>query len=90
MDRPSFSKLKVVTRMQAMNLFKAGDVDVRIDLRRADVGMTEKLLNRADIRTMREHVRSKAMSENMRRDPLRSNAHGRGAGADDSEDALPR
>lgn len=49
-----------------MDLGKARGIDVRIDLRGADIRMTQQFLNRPNIRPMRKHVRGGAMPENMR------------------------
>ena len=41
-------------------------IDVRINLRGADIRMAEHLLNRADLRAMRQQMRRKAMPQHVR------------------------
>ena len=53
-----------------MDVAEARRVDMRVYLRRADVSMAEKLLDRADVRAMLKHVRGKAVPENVRRNAL--------------------
>ena len=51
----------------AVDTTETRGVDVRVDLGRADVGMSEKLLNGADIRTVGKHVRGEAVAKHVRR-----------------------
>ena len=76
--------------MEAVDLGEAARVNVRVDLRRADVRMAEHLLDGADVRAVLEQVRGEAVAEDVRRDAFRRDADGIGALADDLEDALPR
>ena len=71
-----------------MNLAEARDVHVGIDLGGGDIRMTEHLLNRANIRPVREHVRGETVAKNVGRNPVRRDAHGRGTFANDLENAL--
>ena len=73
-----------------VNVAEARGVDVRVDLGRADVGMSEELLDGANIRSVRQHVRSEAMPEDVRRDAIRGDSDCGGPGTDDLEDALSR
>ena len=73
-----------------MDVAEAGGVDVRVDLGRPDVGMSEKLLNGADVRTVRQHMRSEAMPEDVRGDAVCGDSDRGGSRADNFEDALPR
>ena len=54
-----------------VDVAEAGRVDMRVYLRRADVRMTEKLLNRADVGAVLKHVRGEAVAEDMRGNALR-------------------
>ena len=74
----------------AVDVAEARGVDVRVDLGRADVGVAEKLLDGADVRAVRKHVRGEAVPEDMRGDAIRGDSDRRGPGTDDLEDALSR
>ena len=74
----------------SVDLADTGGVHMRVDLRRADVGVTEEFLDGADVRAVRKHVRGEAMSKNVRRNTVCGDSDGGGAGADDLEDALSR
>ena len=74
----------------AVDVAEARGVDMRVDLGRADIGMSEELLDGADIRAMRQHVRSEAVPEDMRGDAVRGDSDRGGPGTDDLEDALSR
>ena len=80
--------MRSVARMEAVDLGEAARVDVRVDLRRADVRMAEHLLDGADVRAVLEQVRGEAVAEDVRRDAFRRDADGIGALADDLEDFL--
>ena len=73
-----------------MDVAEAGGVDVRVDLGRPDVGMSEKLLDGADVRAVGKHMRSEAMPEDVRGDAVRGDSDRGGSRADNLEDALPR
>ena len=73
----------------AVELPEAGGVDVSVYLRRADVGVAEQLLYRADVRAVRKHVRRERVPQDVRRNALRGYADRGRAFADDLEDALP-
>ena len=74
----------------AVDVSEAHGVDVRIDLGRADVGMTQEFLDGSDVRTVREHVRGEAVPENVRGNAIRGDSDRGGPGTDDLEDALSR
>ena len=74
----------------AVDLAETRGVDVGVDLGRPDVGMSEELLNGADIRAVREHMRGKAVPEDVRGNAVRGDSDRGSPGADDLEDALPR
>ena len=65
-------------------------VNVRIDLRSANIGVAEHLLYRADIRPVPEHVRCETMTQDVRRDASWSDSYCRGALAHNLENTLPR
>ena len=74
----------------AVDVPESGSVDVRVDLGRADVGVAEKLLDGSNVRSVRKHVRGKAVPEDVRGDAVRSDSDRGGPGTDDLEDALSR
>jgi len=69
----------------AVDVAEARRVDMRVYLRRADVRMAEKLLDRADVRTVLEHVRGEAVPEDVRRNALWGDICGDGTLADHLE-----
>ena len=73
-----------------MDVSEASHIDMSVYLRRADVRMAEKLLDRADVRAMLKHVRGKAVPENVRRNALWGDICGDGTLADHLEDRLAR
>ena len=73
-----------------MDVAEAGGVDMGVDLGRPDVGVSEKFLDGADVRAVREHVRGEAMAKDMRRNAVRGDSDRGGPGTDDLEDALTR
>ena len=74
----------------SVDIAEAGGVDVGVDLGRPDVGVAEKFLDGTDIRTMRKHMRGKAVPEYVRGDAVRGNPDRGGPCTDDLEDALSR
>ena len=52
--------------VSAVDVAEASRVDMRVYLGRADVRVAEKLLDRADVGAVLEHVRSKAVAKDMR------------------------
>ena len=50
-----------------MHGFEPGCVHVRIDLRRADVGVAEQFLHDAQVRATRQQMRREAVSKRVRR-----------------------
>ena len=74
----------------AVDVAEARRVDMRVYLRRADVRMAEKLLDRPYVGAVGEHVRGERMAQNVRRYALRRDSDGGGPFADDLEDALAR
>ena len=69
----------------AVDVAEARRVDMSVYLRRADVRMAKKLLDRADVRAVLEHVRGKAVPENVRRNALWGDICGDGTLADHLE-----
>ena len=65
-------------------------INVRVDLRSANIGVAEHLLYRTDIRPVPKHVRGETMTQNVRRDAPWSDPYCRGALAHNLENALPR
>ena len=74
----------------AVDVAKARRVHMRVDLCRPDVGVPEKLLYRAYVRAVLEHVRGEAVPENVRRYPLRRDSGGESPFPYELEDRLPR
>ena len=64
-----------------MNLLQALTCDMRINLRRGDVGMTEQQLHHTQIGTVVDQVCGKRMPEGVRRN-RRADARGRGMALD--------
>src|SRR5574338_1119012 len=64
-------------------------VDMRVDLRRRDVGVTEQRLQHAQIRAAAQQMGSKGMTEHVRADLLRGDARVGGHLPDDLEQADP-
>ena len=60
-----------------MNFLQIFTVDVRVDLRRCDEGMTEHFLYRAKIGTPFKQMRGKRMTECMWVDPFTDSSHRR-------------
>ena len=74
----------------AVDVAEARRVDMGVYLCRADVRMAEKLLYRTDVRAVLEHVRGKAVPENMRGDALRCDVCRNGTFANHLEYRLAR
>ena len=74
----------------AVDVPEARRVDVRIYLGRADVSMAKKLLDRADVRAVLEHVRGEAVPEDVRGNALRRDICSDCTLADHLEDRLTR
>ena len=77
-----------MARVETVDFGETRRVDVRVNLRRADVGVPQQFLNRPDVRSVGQHVRGKAMAQDMRGYPLGGDSDGNGALTDDLEDAL--
>lgn len=72
----------------AVDFTEAGGVDVGVDLGSGDVGVSEHLLDGADVGAMGEHMRGEAVSEDVRGDAACGNADSGGTFTNDLEDAL--
>jgi hypothetical protein len=72
-----------------VHLTEAFPVDMGVYLRRADVGMAEKLLDGADIGAALKHVRREAVTQNVRRYPGSLDSRRRRTLPDDFEYPLP-
>ena len=64
---------------------QAGAVDVRVNLRRRDIGMAEQGLEGSEIGAARQQVGRERMAQDMRADPVRGDAGVGGERANDLE-----
>lgn len=74
----------------AVNLTETPGVDVRVYLGRADIGVTEHFLYGSYVGAALKHVRSEAMPQNVRRNPVRGDTGCRRPFADYLENPLSR
>ena len=82
---------KSSTRVIAPMYFaKTLRINVRVDLRSANIGVAEHLLYRADIRPAPKQMRGETMAQNVRRNAPWRDPYRRGALAHNLENALPR
>ena len=74
----------------AVEFAKTMRIDMGIDLRSADVGVSEQLLYRPNVGPVLEHVRREAVPQDVRGYPLRRYARRDGALPQHLEHSLPR
>ena len=71
-----------------MNIAERAFINMRINLRRANIRMAEQFLNCANIGAALKHMRGKAMTQDMRGNRLRRYTDGRRALAQNLEYSL--